>query len=593
MKEASSERKKSSLISWIMRYASTRRVLYQVSVGTALLGALLSMAPYYMMARVVKKLLSGESSFSAYQMDFILAALFWTLRTLLHSISTSCSHKATFSVLGNIRKALCEKLTRMPLGDVQSIPSGSLKSIIVDRVDSMETTLAHILPEFTANLAVPFFLFLYLLRIDWRMAIASLLTLPVGVICMMGMMRGYTERWQNCIEKTKLLNDAAVEFINGIEVIKAFGKADSSYEKFEKAAKDGAYCYIDWMKSTLWYFAAARSIVPATMLTILPLGGILYLRGLLSAPDFIMVIILASGLIAPLLTVMSFEDDIAKARTIFDEVGEILKRTEMHRPVKTEEEPKNSGIVLRDVHFSYEKGQEILHGIDLAFLPGTVNALVGPSGSGKSTIARLVASLWDVDEGGIFLGGTDIRKISFEDYNRRVAYVSQDNYLFNTSIRENIRMGRRGATDEEVEEAAKQCGCHDFILGLEKGYDTIAGDSGGQLSGGEKQRICIARALLKNAEIIILDEATAYTDPENEALIQRSLAQVIKGKTLIVIAHRLSTIADADQIALIEGGCLRACGTQEELLRESELYRRMWEAHISSRDTDREETDHA
>ena len=593
MKEASSERKKSSLISWIMRYASTRRVLYQVSVGTALLGALLSMAPYYIMARVVKKLLSGESSFSAYQMDFILAALFWTLRTLLHSISTSCSHKATFSVLGNIRKALCEKLTRMPLGDVQSIPSGSLKSIIVDRVDSMETTLAHILPEFTANLAVPFFLFLYLLRIDWRMAIASLLTLPVGVICMMGMMRGYTERWQNCIEKTKLLNDAAVEFINGIEVIKAFGKADSSYEKFEKAAKDGAYCYIDWMKSTLWYFAAARSIVPATMLTILPLGGILYLRGLLSAPDFIMVIILASGLITPLFTVMSFEDDIAKARTIFDEVGEILGRTEMHRPMKTEEEPKNSGIVLRDVHFSYEKGQEILHGIDLAFLPGTVNALVGPSGSGKSTIARLIASLWDVNEGGIFLGGTDIRKISFEDYNRRVAYVSQDNYLFNTSIRENIRMGRRGATDEEVEEAAKQCGCHDFILGLENGYDAIAGDSGGQLSGGEKQRICIARALLKNAEIIILDEATAYTDPENEALIQRSLAQVIKGKTLIVIAHRLSTIADADQIALIEDGCLRACGTQEELLRESELYRRMWEAHISSRDTDREETDHA
>ena len=210
--------------------------------------------------------------------------------------------------------------------------------------------------------------------------------------------------------------------------------------------------------------------------------------------------------------------------------------------------------------------------------------LVGPSGSGKSTIARLIASLWDVKEGSIQIGGVDLRNIAIADFSQMIAYVSQDNYLFNTSVRENIRMGKKGATDAEVEEAAKRCGCHDFIMALENGYDTIVGNAGGHLSGGERQRIAIARAMLKNAPIVILDEATAYTDPENEALIQRSIAQMVQGKTLIVIAHRLSTIRDADQIFVIKDGSVDSKGTHRELLGQNGLYKRMWDAHVSARD---------
>ena len=576
--------KKKSLVSWIMEFANTKRSLYVASVILATCGAICSMVPYYFIGRIVQKIFAQEREFGAYLWDFAIIAVAWTLRVLFHSASTARSHVATFSVLGNIRKAICTKLTRVPLGDVQGIPSGALKNIIVERVDSMETTLAHILPEVTANIVAPVFMFVFLCTINWKLALASLATFPLGMVCMMGMMKDQAAKWANCMEKTRILNDTAVEYVNGIEVIKAFGKADGSYERFQTAAKEGAQCYIDWMRASIVFFTAAMTITPSTLLAVLPIGGFMYLNGTVSAADFVMVIILASGLITPLITVMAYNDDWAKAHAIFDEVGKLLEMKEMERPEQTTERPKDYSIDLKDVRFGYDGDQEILHGVTLSVKNGTVNALVGPSGSGKSTIARLIASLWDVNDGSIRIGGVDIRKIALTDYHQLIAYVSQDNYLFNVSVRENIRMGKKGATDAEVEEAAKRCGCHDFIMTLENGYDTIVGNSGGHLSGGERQRISIARAMLKDAPIILLDEATAYTDPENEALIQRSIARMVQGKTLIVIAHRLSTIRDADQIFVIKDGSVDSHGTHEELLAQKGLYKRMWDAHVSARD---------
>ncbi|MGM9604144.1 MAG: ABC transporter ATP-binding protein, partial [Faecousia sp.] len=277
-------------------------------------------------------------------------------------------------------------------------------------------------------------------------------------------------------------------------------------------------------------------------------------------------------------------DDLAKLRTVLGEVTAIIDAEEMPRPEKDEAAPKDSTICLSDVHFGYGE-KEVLHGIDLTFREGTVNALVGPSGGGKSTIAKLIASWWDVDSGSITIGGADVRKLSSEHYHRMVAYVSQDNFLFDTTVRENIRMGDLSASDAQVEQAARDCGCYDFIMGLEHGFDTVVGSGGGHLSGGERQRISIARAMLKNAPVVILDEATAYTDPENEAVIQQSVAKLVKGKTLIVIAHRLSTITDADQIVVVNGGSIEAAGTHEQLLTGCALYNKLWNAHISSRDS--------
>ena len=416
------------------------------------------------------------------------------------------------------------------------------------------------------------------------MALASLITFPLGMVFFALMMAGYNENYARTVAATNTLNDTAVEYIGGIEVIKVFGKAKSSYEKFVRAAKQCAQSYIDWMNKSNIYFTFAMNIIPATLLTVLPIGGLLLKNETLEPSRFVLIVILSMGLMTPIFGCMKFTDDLAKVGTIISQVTDILTAPELPRPETDKKTPQGSTVALHDVHFGYNN-TEVLHGISLTFREGTVNALVGPSGSGKTTIAKLIASFWDVTGGAITVGGTDIREISAEHCHRLVAYVSQDNFLFDTTVRENIRMGRPGATDQEVEQAARDCGCYDFILGLEDGFETRAGSGGGYLSGGERQRISIARAMLKNTPIVILDEATAYTDPENEAIIQQSVARLVRGKTLIVIAHRLSTIVDADQIVVVNDGRVEAAGTQAELLQSCPLYETLWNAHIASRDS--------
>ncbi len=577
------EKEKKSTIDWIMDFASTHKNKYVLSIITAAVGVVCSILPYVVVAGMINRLLEGDREWSGYLNECYLLLGLWLARVIMHSISTSLSHNATFEVLGNIRKRLCEKLSKLPLGYVLDTPSGSLKNIIVERVDSIETTLAHVVPEFTSNLLGTLAVVVYMFVIDWRMALAALATFVLGMMAYMGMMTDYESDYQNTIDKTKILNDTAVEYINGIEVIKAFGKAGTSYDKFVVAAKDGAACFVEWMRKCNVYFSIAMVVAPATMLTVLPIGGLLYKGGSLGAADFIMLIVLAVGVITPVITCMSYSDDLAQVGTIIGEVTSILSQDELIRPESLKGALKDKTIRLNSVSFGYHE-KEVLHNIDIEFKEGTVNALVGPSGSGKSTIAKLVASLWDVSKGSITLGGVDIKDIPLDVYNQNIAYVSQDNYLFDATVMENIRMGKAGATDEEVIEAAKNSGCHEFIMQLENGYNTIAGGAGGHLSGGERQRVAIARAMLKNAPVIILDEATAYTDPENEAIIQAAVAKLVQGKTLIVIAHRLSTIADSDKIFVIKDGVVDSQGDHEELLAINGLYKEMWQAHMSVKD---------
>ena len=578
-----STEQKRSTASWLMELAEGKRGEYALSIVTALLGVACSLIPYFIIINIITVLVNGTAELSHCLTLCVWMALCWILRYALHSVSTSLSHHATFQVLANTRIRLLDKLATLPLGTVLDRSSGSYKNIIVERVDSIETTLAHLLPEMTSNIVGAAAVLILLFVLDWRMGLSMLIVVPLGIICFMSMFSGYNEKFQRTVTSTKALNDTAVEYIGGIEVIKAFGQSKTSYAKFVSAAKEGADCFIDWMRGSLFGQVAGMAIFPSTLLGILPVGCLLYMRGSLSAETFLTVIVLSFGVMQPLITAFSYTDDIAQVTTIVGEVADVLSGEDMHRPEKAEKLPADNSIELKNVRFAYHD-KEVLHGINLKIKPGTVNALVGPSGSGKSTIARLVASLWDVKDGSIELGGVDIRTLPLKDCTSRIAYVSQDNYLFDLSVLDNIRMGKKGASDEEVMAAAEKCGCHEFIMGLENGYQTVCGSSGGHLSGGERQRISIARAMLKDAPIVILDEATSYTDPENEAVIQSALAKLVQGKTVLVIAHRLSTIADADQIIVVNHGEIEAAGTQEELLKSCPLYKTMWEAHISVKD---------
>lgn len=572
------KQRSSSPIMWALKQTGEHRGRYVVSVVFAVVGVAFSLAPYFVIVDIVNGLMNGNKEFSYYFIRCMIIAALWFGRILFHALSTATNHRATFAVLGEIRKCCTEKLTRMPLGAVLEQSSGALKNTLIERIDSIETTLAHIVPEFTANLLIPIIILVYIFIIDWRMGLASLATVPVGLVCYVIMMTGSDKFYKRTITATKALNDTAVEYIGGIQVIKVFGKTKSSYDRFVHDAYEAAHSYIDWLRASIFPLTFAMVIMPATMISVLPIGGLLVKESALSSQDFVTIIILSVGIISPLITLMSYSDDFRTMGTIFSEVQSIMYAQEMERPIDGEIPEKNS-LKLQDIHFSY-KDKEVLHGISLEIPEGSFIALVGPSGSGKSTIARLIASLWDVESGKILLGDIDIRKIPQEAYSDKVAFVSQDNYLFNMTVRENIRIGRANATDDEIEEVARKSGCHEFIMELENGYDTLVGSSGGHLSGGERQRISIARAMLKAAPIVILDEATAYTDPENEALIQKSISKLAKGKTRIVIAHRLSTVTSADCIYVIKDGVVNDSGTHEELLSHQGLYEAMWKAHM-------------
>lgn len=577
------KQRKKGIIDYIFQFAGEQKSTYIKSIIFALIGVFFSLTPYILMGDMVKKLFLGERDFYVYLMEGLMMAVLWIFRVVFHTLSTNISHRTTFKLIGNVRILLIDKLSHLPLGTVQGMPSGELKNIICERTDSMEPILAHVVPEFTANICAPIMLFIYILTLDWRMAFLSLATLPIAGIAMIWMLKDKNVQFQKTQTTTKVLNDTAVEYVGGIEVIKAFGKAESSYKRFADAAKENANSFIEWMRACVIPFSLGMVIAPATLLSVLPTGALFTMNGSLSLTEYIMILIISCGLISPLITVMSYNDDITKATSIFTEIDDILNLTELKRPEISNKLNTVHDITLNNVSFGYGE-KEVLHNFSLKIPDGTVTALVGPSGSGKSTVARLIASLWDVQGGNIKIGGVDIRDMSLSDYNAQIAYVSQDSFLFNTSIRENIRMGKPSASNEEVEKIARKSGCYDFIMGLENGFDTIVGGSGAHLSGGERQRISIARAMLKNSPILILDEATAYTDPENEAIIQKSISELSKEKTLIVIAHRLSTIIDADQIVVIKDGNIEAKGTHTELLNSSSLYKNMWKAHIYARD---------
>ena len=572
--------KEPGAIRQLFAFVGERNSKMRISILLAVLGEMFGIVPFLMVALLADELYRGTATIQRVLFFSGIAAICQLIKMLLTWRSSLMSHKISFTILKNIREAITDRMAKGPMGVMLETPTGTFKNLIVDNVAKLEDSMAHFMPELPSNIAAPLCSILLIFILDWRMGLASLITIPLGILFFAAMMRGYGPRMENYMRSANDMNSSLVEYVSGIQVIKAFNRSASSYGKYSKSVNYFHDSTMEWWSQCWFWNAAARAVLPSTLLGTLPVGAWLYMEGTLSLPVFLISLVVPLGFVAPLMKVSEAMEQVSMIKGNLEQVTAFLKTPELVRP----SEPVSLGertYQFEDIHFGY-KETEVLHGISFQTRPGTMTAIVGPSGSGKSTIAKLMAGFWDVTSGSVRFGGQDIRQIPFEQLMGEISYVAQDNFLFYKSIRENIRMGNPAATDEEVEDAAKAANCHDFIMQLEQGYDTLAGDAGDRLSGGERQRITIARAMLKPSSVVILDEATAYADPENEALIQQAISKLVAGKTLIVVAHRLNTIRNADQILVVANGNIAGCGTQEELLRECPIYQKMWQDYAGT-----------
>ncbi|MGO1712328.1 MAG: ABC transporter ATP-binding protein [Senegalia sp. (in: firmicutes)] len=477
---------------------------------------------------------------------------------------------------------LVEKMRKMPLGEINKKGLGSYKKNLVEDIDSIEILLAHAVPEGIPALIVPLLVFIVIFLTDWRLGLLSLGSIPFGLIAMAVMMKIGTKKMPAYFRAREDMNKTIVEYINGMDVIKIFGRTTDSYDRYKDSVEGNRDFTLDWFKESWTYMALYSAILPCTVLLLLPFGLNMYLNGSVELGQLILSIMLAMSVGGPLTRVIEFVPAIIQLGYKIDE----LEKTFQGSGLKEGKEKlviKNHDIEFENVTFAYEE-EEVIKDISFTLQQNTLTAIVGESGSGKSTLAKLLVHFWDIKKGKIKIDGKNINKFSVSDLMEEISYVSQDTFLFDQSVLENIRIGRVDASDEEVYEAAKLAQAHDFILEMEDGYASKAGDSGDKLSGGQKQRITIARAILRDSPIVIMDEATAFTDPENEDKIQEALSKLIAGKTVLVIAHRLSTIVDADNILVIENGRLTGQGKHESLLEKNNKYKELWNSHLKSMD---------
>ena len=576
---------KKSWLQALFAYAEGERKRMLLSIVLSVLSVMTGLLPFYCMYRMICLFAAGGAAAGEVVRWCLLALLCYAGKILLFSLSTGVSHTMAYNILESLRLRLADRFLHAPLGDVEAHSIGEIKSTMVDKIEGIEPPLAHMIPEGAGHVVLPIVSIIALAVLDWRLALASLVTFPVSFLCMGLTFKISGDSFKQYDRANSAMNSAIVEYIEGIEVIKAFGRAGVSYEKYAGSITDFCTFVVKWLTSTFVTMKLSFALFPSTLIGTLPVALALANGGIITAPQAALAVMLSISMVGSLARLEVFSENMRQVKFTVEELEEFLEMPALPEP-DGRADMKHTDVALKGVRFSYtgDKKDEVLHGIDLTLPEGSYTALVGPSGGGKSTVAKLIARFWDVTDGAITIGGVNVKDMPLSQLSEYVSFVTQDNFLFRCSLLENIRLGDPNATDEEVRAAARAAQCEEFIAKLPLGYDTPAGEAGRRLSGGEKQRIAIARMMLKNAPIVILDEATAFTDPENEDKLQRSIAALTKGKTLLVIAHRLSTIRNADNIVVLQNGAVIAQGRQEELLASCPLYQDMWRAHIGARD---------
>lgn len=575
---------KKSWMKSLFAYAEGENKRLVLSVVLSVLSVVLGLVPFYCMYQVICLFTAGTATAAAIVKWCLLALAVYAVKILLFSLSTGVSHAMAYTILESLRLRLADRFLHAPLGDVENHSIGEIKNMMVDKIENMEPPLAHMIPEGAGHIVLPIISIAALLCLDWRLALASLVTFPLSFVCMGLTFKISGDSFARYDQSSNDMNSAIVEYIEGIEVIKAFGRAGVSYEKYAGAITDFRTFVVKWLTSTFATMKLSFALFPSTLIGTLPVALALANNGTITGAQAALAVMLSISMVGSLAKLEVFSENMRQVKFTVESLEEFLEMPELPQP-SARADIDHTDVELKSVRFSYtgDEKDEVLHGVDLTLPEGSFTALVGPSGGGKSTVAKLIARFWDVTSGEITIGGVNVKDMPLSQLSEYVSFVTQDNFLFRCSLLENIRLGDPSATDEEVRAAARAAQCEEFIAKLPQGYDTPAGEAGKRLSGGEKQRIAIARMMLKNAPIVILDEATAFTDPENEDKLQRSIAALTKGKTLLVIAHRLSTIRNADNIVVLKSGQIVAQGTQEQLLESCPLYRDMWLSHIGAR----------
>ncbi len=571
----------SALTKELLAIAPDKKGRIILSVVLAMIGEVFSFASYFFGAYgamwIYEYYKTGSGDINSLVKYGLLALGAIVIHLILTGISTNLSHQTAFEILSKLRITLFEKLARVPLGYMIENPVGKIKVTILEKVQELEDWVAHVLPEFTSKALHPLLATIVLFVIDWRIGLSLLAPIPLIMLGMAMMMNKYRARglvWSCGYENVA---DRSTEYVKGIPVIKAFLQEETSYKHFSDAVNFYYESTMDWWRVSWLSMSIVYAAAASPLIITLPVAFNLYSKGELSVSALILVLVLAVEVLPQMISLMMGMDVFMLASNSWLVISELLNQKEQERPEQSRRAniDNTKGVDFENVGFSYSNGIEVLKDVSFSANKNEVTALVGPSGSGKSTIAKLISSYWDVERGKISIGGVDIKNISFNQLMEEISYVSQDNYLFDTSVKDNIRLGKPDASDEEIVNAAKMANCHEFISNLPHGYDTKVGDAGGQLSGGERQRITLARAMIKPANIIVLDEATAYTDPENEALIQEAIGKLVKNKSLIVVAHRLHTIRNAQKIIVIDEGRVIGMGKHEDLLNTCETYARL------------------
>lgn len=553
------------------------------SVIFAIIGVGLGVIPYFSVASIINNLVEKNTGISNY-VPYILAVLVGFLGSILfHEISTIMSHNLAYRIIEDRRKLLADKLSRISMGEVEKKSSGQWSQFMVETLDKMEKPIAHVIPEVIANILIPIVLVVIIFILDWRIGIANLLTVPLGFLFSMLMMRDYEKKSKRYQDASKAMNTTMVEYVNGIKVIKAFNKSASSFGKFKETVNENKRAMLDWYLSVCFSMTAGMETIPATMIFVLPTSLYLFMKGSIEIGVLVMCILLSYASYKPLIKAMSHMETIANIKVILGEIKTVMEIPDLERGTEIKSVGSHD-LEFKNVTFAYDGSNDVLNGISFKAAENQLTAIVGDSGGGKSTIAKLIAGFWNVGSGEILIGKNNINDMPLKQNMELVTYVSQENFLFNKTVLENLKMAKEDATMDEIQKACEKASCHDFIMSLPNGYETVVGEGGANLSGGEKQRIAIARSFLKNSPIVLLDEATAYSDPDNEAVIQESIGNLIKNKTVIMIAHRLATIVNANKIVVVDRGKIIEQGNHKELLELNGKYKDMWDVYTESKE---------